>query len=46
MLLRTKDSLFSRTPTGITNNINFAINSRIFDPSLTTPLIDPKSMAG
>lgn len=41
MLLKTKDSLFSRAPSGITNAFNFAINSRIFNPAVVTPLLDP-----
>ena len=43
MLLRTKDTLFSRSPCGITNNINFSLNSRIFDPTNTKPLLDPNT---
>lgn len=35
MLLRTKDQLFTRQPNGIVNAINFAINSRVFDPTDT-----------
>lgn len=39
MLYRTKDSLFSRNPSGITNAVNFAINSRIFDPTDIRPMM-------
>jgi hypothetical protein len=40
--MKTKDSLFTRSPAGMTNALNFALNSRIFNPAATNTFVDSK----